>query len=155
MNTRWLRDAKLRIMTSDAVVAEVRRLAYSSIPDSEKLHRIQAAVRAVSIELRPDVRRLIEEIAKTHGVTLDEIMDIKRRHEAVVFARWNCWHALYVDFRLSYPEIGHIFNLSHSTVISGVKALQKKMVRDANTPATPTSSTPHPKPRPLAAGGSR
>lgn len=123
MNPLRLRETRLRLLTSNGILAEVRRLLAAGYPDSEKLLRIRSAVGAVSHELRPDVRRLIEGVAKEHEVTLDEVMDMSRKHEAVVFARWVVWHALYVDFRLSYPEIGHIFSTNHSSVISGVKAL--------------------------------
>lgn len=70
-------------------------------------------------KLAMNAKAQCEEIAAKFGVTLDEVMD-KTREKPVVQAR----HAIWAQLRhrgYSYPRIGSIFGVDHSTVISAVR----------------------------------
>jgi chromosomal replication initiator protein len=64
--------------------------------------------------------RVTEEIAESHGVTLDMVLGpersdhiVRAREHALAVVRWSTG--------LSFPAIGNIFDRDHSTVMSAVR----------------------------------
>ena len=69
------------------------------------------------------------EIAAVHGFTLEELQTHCRIRRAV-HARWACWHALRsAPYRWSLPRIAKLFNHDHTSVLYGLRAVERERQR--------------------------
>ena len=67
------------------------------------------------------VLELVVDAAKRHGATLDDVLGRDRRPRLVA-ARHACWFVLYdhATLRFSFPDIGELWGVDHTTVMSAV-----------------------------------
>ena len=62
----------------------------------------------------------IEDVLKAHPVTWEDVCS-KRRFRRTVVARHAVWRALREMHQFSYPAIGKMFNVDHTTVITALR----------------------------------
>lgn len=72
------------------------------------------------IRTRPKLREIVLEVVEARGLSLSDICS-RRRTSAVVAGRHECWFHIRNELAWSYPEIGRLWGVDHTTVISGVK----------------------------------
>lgn len=78
---------------------------------------------------RPKVREIIKEVAIEFGVTINDLFG-KRRVKKITTARQvACYLARRLTIR-SYPEIGAIMNLDHTTVLHAYRKIQILIHKD-------------------------
>lgn len=66
---------------------------------------------------RDHIHALIGDIARKHQMTYDAVMR-KDRHRSVVSARCEAIRTVAAQYpRLSYPELGRIFGMDHTTIL--------------------------------------
>lgn len=71
-----------------------------------------------------DVQALIAQCAAAYGVTVELLMS-RNREPMVVRARQEAyWHLRQRE--LSYPAIGRIFDRDHSTIMAGVRRVDRR-----------------------------
>ena len=68
-----------------------------------------------------DLLEVAEDICRTHGVRLSDVMQ-KDRHKSIVAARFAIWYAMrkHPDRCYSFPDIGRIWGADHTTIMHGV-----------------------------------
>lgn len=64
-------------------------------------------------------RSIVREVASVHGMGIEDLLS-RQRTRPVVRARWEAMVALRSTGR-SYPQIGALFGLDHTTVMYGCK----------------------------------
>ena len=90
------------------------------------------SARAARIKARLLTRGLIGDcrtLALEYGVELDEALG-RCRSKAVVGCRHAIWRHIRQRYPLSYPEIGRLFEVDHSTVMSACKRRDDDEGRD-------------------------
>lgn len=99
-----------------------------------------ASLRVDRIRARLEERRLfaiVQDACDECDVPVDDVLG-ERRLASLCATRHLVWFYLYRETRLSYPEIGRIFEVDHTTVLSAVHRIadryslpmNKKCVRD-------------------------
>ena len=68
--------------------------------------------------------QLIRDIASQNRVTLHDVMGPSRA-QYIVTARFKCYRALRQK-GLSYPQIGAIMKRDHTSILYGVRVLEKR-----------------------------
>lgn len=66
-----------------------------------------------------DARRMVEQVARRHEITVDEILSPDRSRR-LILPRWHAFSELR-RIGFSYPSIGKIMGRDHSTVIHGIR----------------------------------
>lgn len=72
---------------------------------------------------------LVREVCENHGVAALELCGFSRQ-APVPAARADLWTALKVKYRWSYPRIGEVFGVDHTTVMSHVKNYKARKDRN-------------------------
>ena len=73
------------------------------------------------------VRQIIEEVAAKHGVTVLELLSIRRKPK-ICTARREAYYRCSTETTLSFPTIGkHFGGRDHSTIIHGAAQYRKDM----------------------------
>ena len=68
---------------------------------------------------------LVEEVAREHLVLPEELLS-KDRTAGIAAARRHLWWELRKRHKLSYPRIGRLVGLDHTTILSGCKKAEKE-----------------------------
>ena len=83
------------------------------------------------------VERIIEEVARTFGVTAEEIRSVKNRRAALSNARHVAIYVVRQVTGLSMVAIGDEFGGRHySTIVYTLQEMEKKIEKDPKTKAT-------------------
>jgi chromosomal replication initiation ATPase DnaA len=69
---------------------------------------------------------LIQRAASEYGVTADDVTG-SSRFPMVVRARFVAAYVLRHHYRLSFPEIARVLAKDHSSVMRGIKAVERRM----------------------------
>ena len=77
-------------------------------------------------EHRQTMRDICEEVAKKHGLTLDDLRGERRQHYLVV-ARWEAAWRCFSETKNSYPAIGRVLHKDHTTIMNAVKKQQERI----------------------------
>lgn len=87
-------------------------------------------VSRVSTRLRRlGVYELAERIALSHGVDLVDVLG-RRRHSELIPARHELWTVLRHSLDLSYPALGRVFEVDHTTVLSAVHDRESELAAE-------------------------
>lgn len=81
-------------------------------------------------------RRGLDEIVERHALTRNvTVMEVvgRRRYKNIAAARHGVWRELRLAKRLSFPEIARLFDVDHTTVMSGVRSAVGKWDKDLPT----------------------
>ncbi len=66
-------------------------------------------------------REIAREVAERHGITLEHLVSHRDR-QRLAPARQEAWALIYAEGRLSYPQIGALFDgRDHTTILCGVR----------------------------------
>lgn len=71
-----------------------------------------------------DLLGFLDAVCQPRGVTREEVCG-RRRTRRIARARWELWLRLRSELRMSYGEIAELFGRNHSTVLVGVRALER------------------------------
>jgi chromosomal replication initiation ATPase DnaA len=71
-----------------------------------------------------ELEEMLYRVAKEHHVTLAEMFTASRQFSK---ARHAAWYDMYATGHWSYPRIGQVFGVDHTTVMSGVKSHRAKV----------------------------
>ena len=71
-------------------------------------------------------KEIIKAVADKHGLELAEMMS-KRRAFRIVYARQEAMWILSKETTLSYPSIGALFDMDHTTIMHGVDAHARRI----------------------------
>ena len=63
---------------------------------------------------------LIRSVAQEHHIPEEWILS-RSRSPKTARARWAVWATMYLEWRMSYSEIGRIWHYNHKTVAYGVR----------------------------------
>lgn len=63
---------------------------------------------------------LVDDIARSHHVETFDILG-RGRSKQIAFARRHAWAVVRWTFDFSYPEIGRLFGVDHTSVLAGVR----------------------------------
>lgn len=77
---------------------------------------------------------IIESVALAFGLAPSELF-ARSRVKSVVEARMVVCYIARRCTRMSYPELGRVFNRDHTTIMSAVKSVEKRRKRDKWTNA--------------------
>jgi chromosomal replication initiator protein len=79
-------------------------------------------------ELRPlNMRDIIEQVAREHGLTVNQML-ARRRDRHLVYARQHAMWRCSKETRHSLPEIGRYFgDYDHTTVLHGIRSHEKRL----------------------------
>ena len=72
------------------------------------------------------MRDICIEVAKKHGLTLDDLRGERRQHYLVV-ARWEAAWRCFNETKNSYPAIGRVLHKDHTTIMNAVKKHQERI----------------------------
>ena len=81
-----------------------------------------------------DALELAEQIAKTHGVSLDDMLGRCRRRP-LSHARHELWARLYEEAIPTFAALGRVFERDHTTIRDGVRQHAARQ-RAGNSPTT-------------------
>ncbi len=73
-----------------------------------------------------DMLDLVREVCAAHHVTLGQVCG-RARHMSIAQARHAVWTIVRIRFGLSYPEIGELFGVDHTTVMQGVRKARPRV----------------------------
>lgn len=73
-----------------------------------------------SVHVRDPILKLARAIATEHGIVKAECIFSERRHPSIVRARDHLLAVVRWSSGLSYPEIGAIFRMDHTSVMSAI-----------------------------------
>lgn len=76
------------------------------------------------------VKRIVDEVSRTTGVTIEEIYD-KRQTARISRTRKICFYIIREVTNMSYENIGAEFKKHHSTVMTSIKDIEKLMKTDS------------------------
>jgi len=76
--------------------------------------------------LRPTMRSITADVAKRHGLTVEDLRGPERR-QAAVRARHEAMAIIRAQGRFSLPQIGKFFNRDHTTVIHALRRVEERM----------------------------
>lgn len=68
---------------------------------------------------------LVQNVAIRFAVTVDDIVSHSRTR-SVAAARHMCWRAISMVHRKSLPEIGKLFEVDHTSVLSGLRSAKRR-----------------------------
>lgn len=75
------------------------------------------------------IEKILSAVTKKYGVSLEELKGKKRSRE-IALARHIAIYIVRQMTEKSYPEIGKIFNRDHTTVLSSIEVIDKRMKED-------------------------
>lgn len=99
-------------------------------PTMATAQKIIKDVAEVSQPLPVTVRRIVEEVSRTTGVTIDEIYG-KRQTAKISNARKIACYVIREVTNMSYENIGEEFHKHHSTVMYNINEISKLMKSDS------------------------
>jgi len=82
------------------------------------------ALRSIASRTLPKSHQIILEVSKARGVPVDDILG-NSRVQSIAHARMECYYRIKRDTNLSLPQIGRIFKRDHTSIMSGVKRVEK------------------------------
>ena len=83
-----------------------------------------------------DLLDLLDSVCRPNGVTREEVCG-RRRTRRIARARRELWLRLRRELRMSYGEIAELFGRNHSTVLTGVRSLERGQVDSDEEVAAP------------------
>ena len=120
----------------------VKKLKAKTYLNGEKLtiaiaQEVIADVQTNDVPMPMTVERIIEEVARTFGVTAEEIRSVKNRRAALSNARHVAIYVVRQVTGLSMVAIGDEFGGRHySTIVYTLQEMEKKIEKDPKTKAT-------------------
>jgi chromosomal replication initiator protein len=75
------------------------------------------------------VDKIFAMVFKKYGIKKDDLVGKKRTKE-IAFARHIAIYMIREVTEMSLPNIGKLFNRDHSTILSSVELIQKRIVND-------------------------
>ena len=102
---------------------------------SQKLKTSEEALRVLRdngemLALRQHARQLMETIATTHRLTVDDFKGPVRTYRISHPRQYAMWR-IRKDTGLSYPEIGRMFNKDHTSVINACQVVPERLAAKA------------------------
>ena len=93
----------------------------------------QTAIKDILTDVQPlhvTVDRIVDEVSRTTGVSVDDIMS--KKHTANVSdARKMCFYIIREVTDMSYKNIGSKFNRDHSTVMYNIEKMEERIKTDS------------------------
>ena len=77
------------------------------------------------------IDKIFAAVYKKYGIPREDIVSQKRNKE-IAFARHVANYLIKDITEMSLPNIGHVFNRHHSTLISSVETVNRKLIMDKN-----------------------
>ncbi len=120
----------------------VKKLKAKTYLNGEKLtiaiaQEVISDVQTNDVPMPVTVERIIEEVARTFGVTAEEIRSVKNRRAALSNARHVAIYVVRQVTGLSMVAIGDEFGGRHySTIVYTLQEMEKKIEKDPKTKAT-------------------
>jgi len=120
----------------------VKKLKAKTYLNGEKLtiaiaQEVISDVQTNDVPMPVTVEKIIEEVARTFGVTAEEIRAIKNRRAALSNARQVAIYVVRQVTGLSMVSIGEEFGGRHySTIVYTIQEMEKKIEKDPKTKAT-------------------
>ncbi len=120
----------------------VKKLKAKTYLNGEKLtiaiaQEVISDVQTNDVPMPMTVERIIEEVARTFGVTAEEIRSVKNRRAALSNARHVAIYVVRQVTGLSMVAIGDEFGGRHySTIVYTLQEMEKKIEKDPKTKAT-------------------
>ena len=120
----------------------VKKLKAKTYLNGDKLtiaiaQEVISDVQTNDVPMPVTVEKIIEEVARTFGVTADEIRAIKNRRAALSNARQVAIYVVRQVTGLSMVSIGDEFGGRHySTIVYTIQEMEKKIEKDPKTKAT-------------------
>lgn len=71
-------------------------------------------------------RRVVKEVSEKRGVSIDDMMSI-RRNINIVLARYEVFWRLRHETRWSMPQIGRFMHKDHTTILNGLRVYAKHL----------------------------
>ena len=77
------------------------------------------------------IDKIFAAVFKKYGIPKEDIVSQNRRKD-IAFARHVASYLIKDITEMSLPNIGHVFNRHHSTVISSIETINRKLIMDKN-----------------------
>lgn len=77
------------------------------------------------------VEKIFSSVYQRYGIKKEELVSAKRNKE-VAFTRHVTIYIIREVTEMSLPNIGKIFNRDHSTIISSIETIERRLITDAN-----------------------
>lgn len=87
------------------------------------------------------LRGLVDSACAETGISITEVIG-RRRFASITRARHMLWFWLYRETGLSYPEIGRIFEVDHTTVLAAVHKIAREHAMPVFKRAQPIIALP-------------
>lgn len=73
-----------------------------------------------------DMLDVVREVCAANHVTIGQVCG-RARHASIATARHAVWTIIRSRFGLSYPEIGELFGVDHTTVMAGIRKAKPRI----------------------------
>jgi len=103
-----------------AVSVIENQLIFPKSFESQVVNSYENRSEQIPLEME-EIDRILHRIESFSGVHVNKIKGISRKTD-VVAARFAAYYALYKIKKMTYVEIGRVFNRSHSSIIHGINA---------------------------------
>ena len=95
--------------------------------DSQKDSGAKPAAEDVIARLRErDMLETVREACASQYVTIGQVCG-RARHASIASARHVVWSIMRARFKLSYPELGELFGVDHTTVMMGIRKARPRL----------------------------
>ena len=130
---------KTNVRQLEGVVKRIKAKSYlnGEKPSIAIAQEVISDVQTNDVPVPVTVEKIIEEVARTYGVTPEEIRSVKSRRAALSNARQIAIYIVRQVTGLSMTAIGDEFGGRHySTIVYTMQEMEKKLEKDAKTKAT-------------------
>ena len=130
---------KTNVRQLEGVVKRIKAKSYltGDKPSITIAREVISDVQTNDVPIPVTVEKIIEEVARTYGVTPDEIRSVKSRRATLSQARQIAIYIVRQVTGLSLTAIGDEFGGRHySTIVYTMQEMEKKLAKDTKTKAT-------------------
>ncbi len=130
---------KTNVRQLEGVVKRIKAKSYltGDKPSITIAREVISDVQTNDVPIPVTVEKIIEEVARTYGVTPDEIRSVKSRRATLSQARQIAIYIVRQVTGLSMTAIGDEFGGRHySTIVYTMQEMEKKLAKDTKTKAT-------------------
>ena len=106
------------------------------------VEQVQDIIKDITTDNQPTavvVKKIIEFVAKSFGVTANDILSDNRQSN-IALARQLCMYVIKEVTDLKLNEIGKYFNKNHSTVLHSIAQAKEKMDKNPSVKAAAVSA---------------
>lgn len=108
----------------EPVVARIAPVA----PEPAPVMTMAASKEELAEVHRPQWRRILEAVAKRHGLTPRDIIE-QSRHRHVVLARREAIYYVVTETGMTFPAIGRVFCRDHTSIINNYKKYKAELAK--------------------------